>query len=90
MNEIFTIWIEANFCYDEDGEIIPCYSEEREWVDSYWTDEAAAIAEGERLWNNDSDEMYEKIIVFGRKLNVRGEGKNEWDRERDRQVKCWQ
>ena len=90
MNEIFTVWVVANYYYDEDGQKSVCYPEERDWVDSYWTDEAAAIAEGERLWNNNSDEMYEKIFVFGRKLNISGIGKNEWDRERDRLVKRWQ
>ena len=90
MNEIFTVWVVANYYYDEDGQKCACYPEEREWVDSYWTDEAAAVAEGERLWNDDSDEMYEKIVVFGRKLNISGEGKNEWDCKRDRWIKRWQ
>ena len=90
MNEIFTVWLVANYYYDEDGQKTICCPEEREWVDSYWTDEAAAIAEGERLWNNDYDELYEKIVVFGRKLNVSGKGKNEWNCECDRQIKCWQ
>ena len=90
MNEIFTVWVVANYYYDEEGQKSPCYLEEREWVDSYWTDETAAVAEAERLWNHDSDEMYEKIIVFGRKLNISGEGKNEWSHERDRWIKCWQ
>ena len=90
MNEIFTVWIVANYYYDEDGQKSMCYLEEREWVDSYWTDEAAAVAEAERLWNNNSDEIYEKIVVFGRKLNIRGNSKNEWDCKRDRWIKCWQ
>ena len=90
MNEIFTVWVVANYYYDEDGQKSTCYPEEREWVDSYWTDEAAAIAEAEQLWNNGDDEMYEKIVVFGRKLNISGKGKNEWDCKRDRWVKCWQ
>ena len=89
MNEIFTVWIEANYYYDDDGKKIACHPEERAWVDSYWTDEAAAVAEGERLWNNDYYELYEKIIVFGRKLNASGAGKNEWDYKRDRKIKCW-
>lgn len=89
MNEIFTVWIEANYYYDDDGEKTACHPEERAWVDSYWTDEAAALAEAEKLWGNDYDELYEKIVVFGRRLNVCGEGKNEWDCKRDRQIKCW-
>ena len=36
------------------------------------------------------DEFIEKIVVFGRKLNVSGEGRNEWNRDRDRWIKCWQ
>ena len=90
MNEVFTVWVVANYYYDDDGKKIACYPEECEWIDSYWTDEAAAIAEGERLWNDDGDEMYEKIVVFGRKLNVSGKGRNEWDRKRDRRVECGQ
>ena len=90
MNEIFTVWVVANFYYDEDGQKSTYYPEEREWIDSYWTDEAAAVAEAERLWTNDSDEMYEKIVVFGRKLNTGGNGRNEWDCARDRRIKCWQ
>lgn len=89
MNEIFTVWVEANYYYDDDGEKTACHPEERAWVDSYWTDEAAALAEAEKLWSNDYDELYEKIVVFGRRLNVCGEGKNEWDCKRDRQIKCW-
>lgn len=89
MNEIFTVWIEANYYYDDDGEKTACHPEERAWVDSYWTDEAAALAEAEKLWGNDYDELYEKIVVFGHKLNVCGEGKNEWDCKRDRRIKCW-
>ena len=77
MNEIFTVWIEANYYYDDDGEKTACHPEERAWVDSYWTDEAAALAEAEKLWGNDYDELYEKIVVFGRKLDVCGEGRNE-------------
>lgn len=89
MNEIFTVWIEANYYYDDDSEKTACHPEERAWVDSYWTDEAAALAEAEKLWGNDYDELYEKIVVFGRKLDVCGEGKNEWDCKRDRRIKCW-
>ena len=89
MNEIFTVWIEANYYYDDDGKKTACHPEECAWVDSYWTDEAAALAEAEKLWNNDYDELYEKIVVFGRKLNVSGKGKNEWDCKRDRWIKCW-
>lgn len=90
MNEVFTVWVVANYYYDEDGQKSACYPEDREWVDSYWTDEAAAIAEAERLWNDADDEMYEKIVVFGRKLNTSGKGRNEWDCKRDRWVKRWQ
>ena len=90
MNEIFTVWVVANYYYDNDGEKTVYCPEEREWVDSYWTDEAAALAEAERLWNNDSDEFIEKIEVFGRKLNISGEGKNEWNNDLDRRIKCWQ
>lgn len=89
MNEIFTVWIEASFYNDEDGKVKRYDLEDRGWVDSYWTDEAAALAEAERLWNDDYYEMYDKIVVFGRKLNVSGEGRNEWDSKRDRLIKCW-
>ena len=65
-------------------------SEEASWVDSYWTDEAAALAEAKKLWENDYDELYERIVVFGRKLNISGEGRNEWNHDRDRWIKCWQ
>ena len=89
MNEIFTVWVVANYYYDEDGQKSAYYPEEREWVDSYWTDEAAALAEAERLWENDYDEFIEKIVVFGRKLNISGECRNEWNHDRDRSIKCW-
>ena len=89
MSEIFTVWVVANYYYDEDGQKSAYYPEEREWVDSYWTDEAAALAEAERLWENDYDEFIEKIVVFGRKLNISGECRNEWNRDRDRSIKCW-
>lgn len=90
MNEIFTVYVTATYYYDEDGEKAPCRPEEKSWTDSYWTDEAAALAEAERLWNNDSDEFIERIAVFGRKLNVSGEGRNEWNNDLDRRIKCWQ
>ena len=90
MNEIFAIHIVANYYYDEEDKKVACQPEESTWIDSYWTDEAAAVAEAERLWSNDSDEMYEKIVVFGRKLNMGGSGKNEWDHMRDRRIKSWQ
>lgn len=90
MNEIFTVYVTATHYYDEDGKKTACYPEEKSWVDSYWTDETAALAEAEKLWNNDYDELYEKIVVFERKLNVCGEGKNEWNYKRDRKIKCWQ
>ena len=90
MNEIFTVHITAAYYYDEDGKKAPCYPEEKSWTDSYWTDEAAALTEAERIWNNDSDEFIERIIVIGRKLNIQGEGKNEWKTGYDRIIKCWQ
>ena len=90
MNEIFTVWVVANYYYDEDGKKTACHPEERAWVDSYWTDEAAALAEAEKLWNDDFEEFIEKIVVFGRKLNISGEGRNEWNSDRDRRIKCWQ
>ena len=90
MNEIFTVYVTATYYYDEDGKKAACYPEEKSWVDSYWTDETAALAEAERLWNDDFDEFIEKIVVFGRKLNVSGEGRNEWNNDRDRWIKCWQ
>lgn len=90
MNEIFTVHIVANYYYDEEDKKVACHPEESTWIDSYWTDESAALAEAERLWNDDSDEFIEKIIVFGRKLNISGEGRNEWNHDRDRWIKCWQ
>ena len=90
MNEIFTVYVTATHFYDDDGKKTPCHPEEKSWVDSYWTDEAAALAEAERLWGEDFDEFIERIVVFGRKLNMSGEGRNEWNRERDRWIKCWQ
>ena len=90
MNEIFTIQIVANYHYDEKDKKVACHPEESTWIDSYWTDEAAALAEAQKLWDNDYDELYEKIAVFGRKLDVSGEGKNEWNSKHDRWIKCWQ
>ena len=90
MNEIFTVYVTAAYYYDEDGKKVACAPNENTWVDSYWTDEVAALAEAERLWNDDFDEFIEKIVVFGRKLNVSGEGRNEWNSNRDRWIKCWQ
>ena len=55
MNEIFTVYVTATHYYDEDGKKAACHPEDRAWVDSYWTDEAAALAEAEKLWNDDSD-----------------------------------
>jgi hypothetical protein len=89
MNEIFTVYVTATHYYDEDGEKTAYSHDEKSWVDSYWTDETAALTEAQRLWENDSDEFIEKIIVFGRKLNVSGNGENEWNSKRDRLVKCW-
>lgn len=90
MNEIFTVYVTATHYYDEDGKKTAYYHDEKSWVDSYWTDEAAALAEAQKLWENDSDEFIEKIVVFGRKLNISGEGRNEWNSDRDRWIKCWQ
>ena len=90
MNEIFTVYVTATHYYDEDDKKCPCPPEEASWVDSYWTDEAAALAEAKKLWENDYDELYERIVVFGRKLNISGEGRNEWNHDRDRWIKCWQ
>ena len=53
MNEIFTVYVTATHYYDEDGKKTACYPEEKSWVDSYWTDEAAALAEAEKLWNDE-------------------------------------
>ena len=90
MNEIFTVYIIANYYYDEEGEKTSCSPDERAWIDSYWTDEASALSEAEKLWNDDEVEFYEKIVVFGRKLNISGQGRNEWNKEYDRVVKRWQ
>ena len=90
MNEIFTVHITATHYYDENGEKAACHPEEKSWTDSYWTDEAAALAEAERLWNNDFDEFIERIAVFGRKLNASGEGRNDRNNDLDRRIKCWQ
>lgn len=89
MNEIFTVYVTATHYYDENGEKTAYSHDEKSWVDSYWTDETAALTEAQRLWENDSDEFIEKITVFGRKLNVSGNGENEWNSKRDRLVKCW-
>lgn len=90
MNEIFTVYVTATHYYDEDDKKTAYAPNENTWVDSYWTDEAAAIAEAQNLWDNDSDEFIKRIVVFGRKLNISGEGRNEWNSDRDRWVKCWQ
>lgn len=89
MNEIFTVCVIANYHYDNEGEKTPCPPEEKTWVDSYWTNEADALAEAERLWNNDYDELLDEVRVFGRKLNVKGNGFNDWICERDRLIKYW-
>lgn len=90
MNEVFTVSITATHYYDDEGNKAAYAEEEKTWVDSYWTDEAAALAEAERLWNADEDEFIERIVVFGRGLNVNGDGRNEWNSDRDRWIKCWQ
>lgn len=89
MNEIFTVYVTATHYYDENGEKTAYHHDEQSWIDSYWMDEAAALAEAQKLWENDSDAFIEKIVVFGRKLNVSGEGRNEWNSDRDRWIKCW-
>jgi hypothetical protein len=90
MNEIFTIYIEANYYNDKDGEKYNCPPGGSSWVDSYWTDEETALGEAQKLWDNDSEVLFQKIIVFGRKLNVSGNGRNVWDSKTDRIIKCWQ
>lgn len=89
MNEIFTVWVVAN-CYIENGQTVAYHAEERSWIDSYWTDRNAAVAEAERLWNNDTEECYQKVMVFGRKLNISGDGVNLWNDARDRLIRDWQ
>ena len=90
MNEVFTVCITAMYYYNEEGEKTLLHPDDKTWIDSYWTDEAAALAEAKRLWTDDTDEFIEKIVVYGRRLNVRGCGENEWNGKRDRWVKCWQ
>lgn len=90
MNEIFTVYVTATHCYDEDGKKYEYTSEEKSWIDSYWTDKAAALAEAQKLWEEDNDEFIKKIVVFGRKTNIHGKGVNEWNNMRDRWIKCWQ
>lgn len=90
MNEIFTIYIEADYYIDRGGEKYRYPQGESSWVDSYWTDEEAALSEAQKLWDNDSEVLFQKITVFGRKLNVSGSGRNVWDSETDRFIKCWQ
>lgn len=87
MNEIFTVYVVANYYCDDEGNKVLYSPEERNWVDSYWADEAAALTEAKRLWDNDKNEFLDEIIVFGRTLNVRGSGRNEWINERDRLIK---
>lgn len=89
MNEIFTVYVIAKCYIDDEGNTISCPPEERSWVDSYWTNEADALVEANRLWNNDYDELIEEVMVFGRMLNVKGSGKNEWINERDRLISWW-
>ena len=90
MNEIFTVYIEADYYIDKDEKKYSYPPKESFWVDSYWTDEKMALDEAQKLWNNDSEGSFQKITVFGRKLNVSGSGRNVWNSKTDRIIKCWQ
>ena len=91
MNEIFTVYIKATCYCDELGWKQWLEKEENTWIDSYWTNENDAIAEAQRIWEDDAgDEFIEELIVFGRKLNVAGKGMNTWDDSVDRIVKRWE
>ena len=91
MNEIFTVYIKATWCRDELGWKQPLEKEDSTWIDSYWTNENDAIAEAQRIWEDDAtDEFIEELIVFGRKLNVAGKGMNTWNDSVDRIVKRWE
>ena len=88
MDRIFTVLIEGNFFYDGD-EKVECSPIERNWIDSYWTDEDEAIKEADRLWSKSEEGQYDRIIVFERKLNLKGQGANLWNGNNDRFVKSW-
>ena len=91
MNEIFTVYNKATCYRDELGWKQWLEKEENTWIDSYWTNENDAIAEAQRIWEDDAgDEFIEELIVFGRKLNVAGKGMNTWDDSVDRIVKRWE
>ena len=91
MNEIFTVYIKATYYRDELGWKQPLEKEDKTWIDSYWTNENDAIAEAQRIWEDDAtDEFIEELIVFGRKLNVAGKGMNTWNSSVDRIVKRWE
>lgn len=88
MTEIYTVYIATTQFRDEEGKI--CSSSEEGWIDSYWTNPTDAIKEAERLWEEDAvDEFIIHLAVFGRKVNVRGNGENTWDYNRDRLIKRW-
>ena len=86
MTEIYTVYIATNHFRDEEGEVCP--SNEEGWIDSYWMNPTDAIKEAERLWE-EVDEFIIHLAVFGRKVNVRGNGENTWDDSRDRLIKRW-
>lgn len=79
MTEIYTVYIATTQFRSEEG-----------WIDSYWTNPTDAIEEAERLWEEDAiDESIVHLAVFGRKVNVRGNGENTWDDSRDCLIKRW-
>lgn len=77
MDAIYTVHIFAEYTC-EDGEMTKLPPEDRSWVDSYWTDEAAALKEAEKIWREDMWECFSEVVVFERKLNVSGNGENTW------------
>ena len=85
MEAIYTIHIFAEYMR-EGEETIKLPPEDRSWIDSYWTDEATALKEAEKIWREDMWECFSEIVVFERKLNVSGEGENAW-KSCDRVVK---
>ena len=90
MTEIYTVYIMADHFRDEEGKVCSCSPDENSWIDSYWTNPNDAIAEAERLWEEDAiDEFIVHLAVFGRKVNMRGSGENTWDDSRDRLIKRW-
>lgn len=78
MEAIYTIHIFAEYERDKDGNMQELPLGDRSWVDSYWADEAAALKEAEKIWQEDTWECFSEIVVFERKLNVSGNGENHW------------